>query len=60
MIRSRSAVVVGLALALLGVSRPARGQFYQSMGSSVAAGNIEGFTVAGKGSVSARPEPAGN
>ena len=55
MTRSRIAVVV-LTLALTGASRPAQAQFFQEWGnSSASAGNIEGFTVKGKGSVSARP-----
>jgi uncharacterized protein YggE len=50
-----SIAVVVVALALAGASRPARAQFYPQLGPAVAAGNIEGFTVTGKGSVSARP-----
>src|SRR5207244_135021 len=54
--RSSIAVIV-VTLALTGASRPARAQFFPQMGSSAgnAAGNIEGFTVTGKGSVSAKP-----
>jgi uncharacterized protein YggE len=46
--------VVAAALALSVVPRPARAQFFPGMASQ-AAGNIEGFTVTGKGSVSAKP-----
>lgn len=57
MTRSRSSiVVVVVTLVLSGAPRPARAQFLPQMGSSaLSAGNIEGFTVTGKGSVSAKP-----
>ncbi len=57
MTRSSVAVVVIVgALVLSGASRPARSQFLPQSGSPAAsAGNIEGFTVTGKGSVSAKP-----
>jgi uncharacterized protein YggE len=49
-------VAVVLVLALSGVaSRPARAQFFPQAGPPASAGNIEGFTVTGKGSVSAKP-----
>jgi uncharacterized protein len=55
MIRS-SIMVVVVTLVLSSVPRPARAQFFGGMGpSSLSAGNIEGFTVTGKGSVSAKP-----
>jgi uncharacterized protein YggE len=53
---TRLCVAVVLALALSGVAtRPARAQFFPQTGPATPAGNIEGFTVTGKGSVSARP-----
>lgn len=55
MTRSCFAGVV-LALALSGVPRPARAQFYGPGGpSGTSPENIEGFTVLGKGSAAARP-----
>lgn len=54
MTKSRIAVLV-LTLALAVASRPAQAQYYPDMGSSLTAGNIEGFTVTGKGVVSAKP-----
>lgn len=51
MTRSKRAVVV-LILALAGAARPAGAQF---PGSDGPAGNIEGFTVIGKGAAAARP-----
>ena len=54
MTRSSIAVIIlALALALPGASRPAWAQFFPQMPAPAA--NIEGFTVAGKGSVSAKP-----
>jgi len=47
--------VIGLALALTVTVRPARAQFWQNQGNLSAIGNIEGFTVAGKSSISAKP-----
>jgi uncharacterized protein len=55
---ARSAIVVaGLALAMTATSQPARAQFWNNQGNNGAApaGNIEGFTVAGKSSISAKP-----
>jgi uncharacterized protein YggE len=46
--------VVAVALALSGAARPAGAQFFPP-GYSPNAGNIEGFTVTGKGFVSAKP-----
>lgn len=54
MTRSSIAVVV-VALALAGPARPALAQFYSPSGSAASVSNIEGFTVTGKGSVSAKP-----
>ena len=55
MTRSSIAVVV-VTLALSGAARPALAQYFPQTGYSAAsAGNIEGFTVIGKGSVSAKP-----
>lgn len=54
MTRSSIAVVV-VALAVSGATRPARAQYFQQFSSAAAAGNIEGFTVSGKGSVIAKP-----
>jgi uncharacterized protein YggE len=51
MTRSNVAVIGLAALALAGVARPARAQF---LGGG-AAPNLEGFTVAGKGAIGARP-----
>lgn len=51
---SKSSLVVVVALSLFSVARPAGAQFFMQSGAS-AAGNIEGFTVTGKGSVSAKP-----
>ncbi len=53
--------IAAIALALwlsIGAAGPARGQFFQSgpSGPGQAADNIEGFTVAGKGFVAARPD----
>jgi uncharacterized protein len=53
MTRTRIAVIV-VALALPGAPRPARAQFFPPTGPSPAA-NIEGFTVTGKGLISAKP-----
>ena len=53
MIRSSIAVIVLGALALAGANRPARAQL-PGPGSG-ASQNLEGFTVAGKGAVGARP-----
>lgn len=55
MTRSNAAVaILTLQLSLCLAARPAMAQYYPpSMSSS--AGNIEGFTVAGKGNVSAKP-----
>ncbi|MDR3634010.1 MAG: SIMPL domain-containing protein [Isosphaeraceae bacterium] len=51
-----SIAFVVLALAVSVAPRPARAQFFPQTGaSSVAAGNIEGFTVTGKGTASAKP-----
>ena len=55
MTRWKIAVVV-LSLALPGVARPARAQFFQPGGGAGGASeNIEGFTVIGKGAAAARP-----
>ena len=51
---NRSSIVVVAALVLCGTC-PALGQFYGPMGAPGLSGNIEGFTVTGKGSVSAKP-----
>jgi uncharacterized protein len=51
-----AAVALAMSLTLAGASGSARGQFFQSGPYGPGVGpNIEGFTVAGKGSVSARP-----
>jgi uncharacterized protein YggE len=57
MTRSSTAVVVFVVtLALSGAARPAWAQYFGPYGpGSAPAGNIEGFTVTGKGSASARP-----
>jgi uncharacterized protein len=53
---SRSTIaVIGFALALTVTVRPARAQPWLNQGNLVAPGNIEGFTVAGKSSISAKP-----
>jgi uncharacterized protein YggE len=55
MIKSRYAAAI-LGLGLLGAAGPARAQFFmQNPNASGASENIEGFTVAGKGSVAAKP-----
>jgi uncharacterized protein len=54
MIRRSMAVAV-LALTFAAAPRPAPAQFYAGGGLAASAGNIEGFTVAGKGSASAKP-----
>ena len=58
--RARSAIaVVLLALVVIGSGRPARAQFFDGMGGGAGATqNIEGFTVSGKGAVSAKPNYA--
>jgi uncharacterized protein YggE len=49
--------IVAIALVLgMSLGGPARGQFFQSSPGGTSAPNIEGFTVNGKGSVSARPD----
>jgi uncharacterized protein YggE len=47
--------VVAVAISLTAMVHPAHAQFFPQMGGSGAAGNIEGFTVTGKGFVSAKP-----
>ena len=57
--RARSAIAVAvLALVLGGPSRPARAQYYDMYGGMSASPNIEGFTVTGKGFVTAKPNYA--
>lgn len=51
--RASLTVVVIVLLILAGESRPARAQFFPQAAASI--GNIEGFTVTGKGSVAAKP-----
>lgn len=57
MTRSSVAVAVVVLLALSGAApRPARAQYFPQAGTAATpAGNIEGFTVTGKGWVSAKP-----
>ncbi|MFI5456570.1 MAG: SIMPL domain-containing protein [Isosphaerales bacterium] len=52
--KSLIAVIV-LSLASIGAVRPARAQFMQNMTGPSPVQNIEGFTVAGKGSVAVKP-----
>jgi uncharacterized protein len=47
--------VVAVAISLTAMVHPAHAQFFPQTGASAAAGNIEGFTVMGKGFVSAKP-----
>jgi uncharacterized protein YggE len=54
MTRTNIAIVV-MALLLPLAARPASAQFFPQTGAPAAPGNIEGFTVTGKGSVSAKP-----
>jgi uncharacterized protein YggE len=53
MINTKSAVAV-VAVFLIAILHPAHAQFFPQ-GPATAAGNIEGFTVTGKGFVSAKP-----
>jgi uncharacterized protein YggE len=53
---SRSGFALALALALAATAGPARGQIIQQGPGGPGAQNIEGLTVAGKGSVKARPD----
>jgi uncharacterized protein len=54
MTRSKCAVVA-LILALAAATQPARGQLFDGASAGAAAGNIDGFTVAGKGAAAAKP-----
>ena len=50
-----SFAIVFLTLALLGTARPASAQYFGDMFPQANSGNIEGFTVTGKGTVFAKP-----
>jgi len=52
MTRSNVVVIIAVTMALVGATRPARAQFSDTTGASA---NIDGFAVAGKGSVAAKP-----
>ncbi len=52
----RTIAVFAVALALIAIGRPARAQFFgEQLNTAQAAQNIEGFTVAGKANLSAKP-----
>ncbi|MGP0064041.1 MAG: SIMPL domain-containing protein [Isosphaeraceae bacterium] len=58
-IPGRSAIAVAILLLVVGgTGRPARAQFFDPTGGMGASPNIEGFTVSGKGYVSAKPNYA--